>query len=230
MGYVMERGALVDKMFYTIQLAFRNVPASLAVAIADRVHLLGHRQRPGRRGRRADGRHRLQPDAACGLRREARRRRHHGRRHARHPDPALGDDHRLRGRGRAVGGEALCGGDVPRLLPGVALSRSTSSAGRCSIRKIAPPLPEEQTRVPVPAWMPQFQAAYSQNMFVGADQGAALAVQGARDRGRGWPHRLLDAAQELCATRWCRSPSSPARWRRSGGTWSSTSRGVPRRS
>jgi len=32
MGYVMERGALVDKMFYSIQLAFRNVPASLAVA------------------------------------------------------------------------------------------------------------------------------------------------------------------------------------------------------
>lgn len=32
MGYVMERGALVDKMFYAIQLAFRNVPAALAVA------------------------------------------------------------------------------------------------------------------------------------------------------------------------------------------------------
>jgi TRAP-type mannitol/chloroaromatic compound transport system permease large subunit len=32
MGYVMERGALVDKMFYSIQLAFRGVPASLAVA------------------------------------------------------------------------------------------------------------------------------------------------------------------------------------------------------
>jgi len=32
MGYVMERGALVDKMFYSIQLAFRQVPASLAVA------------------------------------------------------------------------------------------------------------------------------------------------------------------------------------------------------
>src|SRR5207253_2225952 len=29
---VMERGALVDKMFYSIQLAFRRVPASLAVA------------------------------------------------------------------------------------------------------------------------------------------------------------------------------------------------------
>lgn len=32
MGYVMERGALVDKMFYAIQLAFRNVPGALAVA------------------------------------------------------------------------------------------------------------------------------------------------------------------------------------------------------
>ena len=32
MGYLMERGALVDKMFYSIQLAFRRVPASLAVA------------------------------------------------------------------------------------------------------------------------------------------------------------------------------------------------------
>ena len=32
MGYVMERGALVDKMFYSIQLSFRRVPASLAVA------------------------------------------------------------------------------------------------------------------------------------------------------------------------------------------------------
>ncbi len=32
MGYVMERGALVDKMFYAVQLAFRNVPGALAVA------------------------------------------------------------------------------------------------------------------------------------------------------------------------------------------------------
>ncbi len=32
MGYVMERGALVDKMFYSIELAFRRLPASLAVA------------------------------------------------------------------------------------------------------------------------------------------------------------------------------------------------------
>src|ERR1700746_1307219 len=32
MGYVMERGALVDKMFYSLQVAFRHVSASLAVA------------------------------------------------------------------------------------------------------------------------------------------------------------------------------------------------------
>jgi len=31
MGYVMERGALVDRMFYSVQLAFRRVPGSLAV-------------------------------------------------------------------------------------------------------------------------------------------------------------------------------------------------------
>ena len=33
--------------------------------------------------------------------------------------------------------------------------------------KIAPRPPEEQTRVPVPAWLRQFQAAYSPNIFVG---------------------------------------------------------------
>jgi TRAP-type mannitol/chloroaromatic compound transport system permease large subunit len=31
MGYVMERAALVDRMFHAVQLAFRRVPASLAV-------------------------------------------------------------------------------------------------------------------------------------------------------------------------------------------------------
>ncbi|MSP87924.1 MAG: TRAP transporter large permease subunit [Alphaproteobacteria bacterium] len=31
MGYVIERAALVDKMFFSVQLAFRRVPASLAV-------------------------------------------------------------------------------------------------------------------------------------------------------------------------------------------------------
>src|ERR1044072_8786412 len=48
--------------------------------------------------------------------------------------------------------------------------------------KIAPRLPEEQTRIPVPAWMRTFQGAYSRNMFVGLGQalvspGRALAIE-----------------------------------------------------
>ena len=31
MGYIMEQAALVDGMFHSVQLAFRRVPASLAV-------------------------------------------------------------------------------------------------------------------------------------------------------------------------------------------------------
>ena len=123
MGYVMERGALVDKMFYSIQLAFRRVPASLAVAtlivctfwgiasglVGAVVVLMGVIA--------------FNPMLKAGYDVKLAVRRHHRRRHARHPDPALGDDHRLRGGGRAVGGEALCGGDVSGLLPGVPLSR-----------------------------------------------------------------------------------------------------------
>ncbi|HYX02709.1 MAG TPA: TRAP transporter large permease subunit, partial [Reyranella sp.] len=36
--------------------------------------------------------------------------------------------------------------------------------------KIAPPLPEEQTKVPVPDWVRKFQAAYSSNMLIGLGQ------------------------------------------------------------
>ena len=59
MGYVMERGALVDKMFYSVQLAFRARARLACCRDAGHLHLLGHRQRPRRRGRRADGRDRL---------------------------------------------------------------------------------------------------------------------------------------------------------------------------
>src|SRR5262249_18845343 len=34
--------------------------------------------------------------------------------------------------------------------------------------KIAPSLPEDQTKVPVPAWMRSFQEAYSPNMLIGS--------------------------------------------------------------
>jgi hypothetical protein len=121
MGYVMERGALVDKMFHSVQLAFRSVPGSLAVTtliictfwgiasglVGAVVVLMGVIA--------------MRPDAQRRLRHAAGRRRDHRRRHAGHPDPALGDDHRVRGRRRPVGGQALCGRHVPRLLPGAAL-------------------------------------------------------------------------------------------------------------
>ena len=130
MGYVMERGALVDKMFYSIQLAFRRVPASLAVAtlivctfwgiasglVGAVVVLMGVIA--------------LNPMLKAGYDVQARLGRDHGRRHARHPDPAVGDDHRVRGGRRAVGRQALCVGDVPRLLPRRSCTSSTSSAGR----------------------------------------------------------------------------------------------------
>src|SRR5205085_6685678 len=53
--------------------------------------------------------------------------------------------------------------------------------------KIAPPLPEEQTRVPIPAWMRKFQAAYSSNMFVGllsalVSPSRALAIENENGR------------------------------------------------
>src|SRR5262249_28623804 len=46
--------------------------------------------------------------------------------------------------------------------------------------KIAPPLPEELTRVPVPAWVPKFQQAYSSNMLVGLSH-ALLSPARARE-------------------------------------------------
>ena len=123
MGYVMERGALVDKMFHSVQLAFRRVPGSLAVTtliictfwgiasglVGAVVVLMGVIA--------------LRPMLNAGYDMRLASGRHHRRRHARHPDPAVGDDHRLRRRGRPVDRQALCGGDVPRLLPGASLPR-----------------------------------------------------------------------------------------------------------
>src|SRR6185312_9135766 len=57
--------------------------------------------------------------------------------------------------------------------------------------KIAPPLPEELTRVPVPDWMRKFEAAYSRNVFVGllsalASPARALAIDTGKGRITYW--------------------------------------------
>ena len=122
MGYIMERAALVDRMFHSVQLAFRRVPASLAVTtllvcafwgiasgiVGAVVVLMGVIA--------------LAADAERRIRCAARLRRHRRRRHPRHSDPALGDADRLCGGCRTVDREALCGGDAAGFLPYIPLS------------------------------------------------------------------------------------------------------------
>jgi TRAP-type mannitol/chloroaromatic compound transport system permease large subunit len=166
MGYVMERGALVDKMFYSIQLAFRNVPASLAVATLIVCTFWGI----------ASG----LVGAVVVLMGVI----------AFNPMLRAGYDVKLAAGVITAGGTlgilippsvmiivyaAVAGQSVVKLyaaamFPGFFLSflYLVYIVGWAMINpKIAPKLPEEQTKVPVPDWMRKFQAAYSKNMFVG---------------------------------------------------------------
>ena len=166
MGYVMERGALVDKMFYSIQLAFRRVPASLAVASLLVCTFWGI----------ASG----LVGAVVVLMGVI----------AFNPMLRAGYDVRL------AAGVITAGGTLGILIPpSVMIIVFAAVAGQSVVKlyaaamfpgfflaflyllyiigwallnpKIAPKLPEEQTRVPVPDWMPSFQQTYSSNMFVG---------------------------------------------------------------
>jgi TRAP-type mannitol/chloroaromatic compound transport system permease large subunit len=171
MGYVMERGALVDKMFYSIQLAFRNVPASLAVATLIVCTFWGI----------ASG----LVGAVVVLMGVI----------AFNPMLKAGYDVKL------ASGVITAGGTLGILIPpSVMIIVYAAVAGQSVVKlyaaamfpgfflsflylvyiigwamlnpKIAPPLPVEQTKVPVPDWMRKFQAAYSRNVFVGL--GSAL--------------------------------------------------------
>jgi TRAP-type mannitol/chloroaromatic compound transport system permease large subunit len=166
MGYVMERGALVDKMFYSIQLAFRKVPASLAVATLIVCTFWGI----------ASG----LVGAVVVLMGVI----------AFNPMLKAGYDVKL------ASGVITAGGTLGILIPpSVMIIVYAAVAGQSVVKlyaaamfpgfflsflylvyiigwamlnpKIAPPLPEAQMRVPVPDWMRKFQAAYSRNVFVG---------------------------------------------------------------
>ena len=166
MGYVMERGALVDKMFYSVQLAFRRVPASLAVATLIICTFWGI----------ASG----LVGAVVVLMGVI----------AFNPMLKAGYDVKL------AAGVITAGGTLGILIPpSVMIIVYAAVAGQSVVKlyaaamfpgfflaflyliyiigwaminpKIAPPLPEEQTRVPVPPWMRKFQAAYSNNILVG---------------------------------------------------------------
>ena len=166
MGYVMERGALVDKMFYSIQLAFRNVPASLAVATLVVCTFWGI----------ASG----LVGAVVVLMGVI----------AFNPMLKAGYDVKLASGVITAGGTlgilippsvmiivyaAVAGQSVVKLyaaamFPGffLALLYLVYIVGWAMLNpKIAPPLPQDQTQVPMPGWSPPFQQAYSQNMFAG---------------------------------------------------------------
>jgi TRAP-type mannitol/chloroaromatic compound transport system permease large subunit len=165
MGYVMERGALVDKMFYSIQLAFRKVPASLAVATLIVCTFWGI----------ASG----LVGAVVVLMGVI----------AFNPMLKAGYDVKL------AAGVITAGGTLGILIPpSVMIIVYAAVAGQSVVKlyasamfpgfflsllyliyiigwaminpKIAPPLPESQTKVPVPGWLHRFQEAYSKNVFV----------------------------------------------------------------
>src|SRR5246127_2642092 len=166
MGYVMERGALVDKMFYSIQLAFRNVPASLAVAtlivctfwgiasglVGAVVVLMGviafnPMLRAGYDVKLASGV--ITAGGTLGIL---------------IPPSVMIIVY------AAVAGQSVVKLYAAAMFPGFFLSflYLVYIVGWAMINpKIAPKLPEEQTKVPVPDWLRKFQAAYSGNVFVG---------------------------------------------------------------
>ena len=165
MGYVMERGALVEKMYYAIQLSFSRIPGSLAVATLFVCTFWGIAS--GLVGAVVV----LMGVIAMG------------------PMLRAGYDTRL------AAGVITAGGTLGILIPpSVMIIVYAAVAGESVVRlyaatlfpgfflaflylvyvvgwsmlspKIAPPLPPESTKVPVPGWMRELQAAYSQNMLV----------------------------------------------------------------
>jgi TRAP-type mannitol/chloroaromatic compound transport system permease large subunit len=171
MGYVMERGALVDKMFYSIQLAFRRVPASLAVATLIVCTFWGI----------ASG----LVGAVVVLMGVI----------AFNPMLKAGYDVKL------ASGVITAGGTLGILIPpSVMIIVYAAVAGQSIVKlyaaamfpgfflsflylvyivawaminpKIAPPLPEDQTKVPVPAWLSRFEHAYpSQTILISLIKG-----------------------------------------------------------
>ena len=166
MGYVMERGALVDKMFYSIQLSFRRVPASLAVAtlivctfwgiasglVGAVVVLMGviainPMLRAGYDVKLASGV--ITAGGTLGIL---------------IPPSVMIIVY------AAVAGQSVVKLYAAAMFPGffLAFLYLVYILGWATINpKIAPPLPEDQTKVPVPGWMRSFEAAYSPNMLIG---------------------------------------------------------------
>ena len=75
--------------------------------------------------------------------------------------------------------------------------------------KIAPPLPEEQTRVPVPAWMRKFQAGlFAQHAASGCSRRCSRRRRRAAIETRWRPPSATGCCSRTSSPRWCRSCSS----------------------
>lgn len=179
MGYVMERGALVDKMFYSIQLAFRRLPASLAVAtlivctfwgiasglVGAVVVLMGviafnPMLRAGYDVKLASGV--ITAGGTLGIL---------------IPPSVMIIVY------AAVAGQSVVKLYAAAMLPGffLAFLYLVYVIGWAMINpKVAPPLPEEQTRVNVPEWVRKLQTMYSPNLFVALSK-AMVAPAGAKE-------------------------------------------------
>ena len=103
-------------------------------------------------------------NAECRLRRQARFGSHYRRRDAGHPYPTLGDDYRLCRGVRAVDRESSMPPPCCRASFSPSSISCTSSAGRSSIRKIAPKLSADQYRVTVPDWIKQLESKRSRSI------------------------------------------------------------------
>ena len=114
MGYMIERSNILDRLFYSLQVALRAIPGVDGGGGARHLRAVRHRDRHRRRGGDADGPARLPGDAQGRLRPEAVGRRDLRRRHARHPDSAVDHADRLRRHLGGLGGEALRRGDHAR--------------------------------------------------------------------------------------------------------------------
>ena len=196
MGYVMERAALVDKMFYSVQLSLRGVPASLAVTSLVVCAFWG--MATGLVG------------AVVVLMGVV----------AFQPMLRAGYDTRLAAGVITAGGTlgilippsimiivyaAVAGQSVVKLyaaamFPGLFLAflYVLYVIGRTLMNPaLAPPLSEEDTKIPVPAWMRKFALGLFAQHACRAPLGLVLAVEGGRHRNRGRTPHLREAVQEL---------------------------------
>ncbi len=102
MAAMLEKAGIIEELFDVIYKWLGRAEGRPGVGDGGGLHDARGDGRRRRRHRGHDGHDRAAGDAAARLRAEARLRLAAGRRHARHPDPAVGDGDRLRGRRAAI--------------------------------------------------------------------------------------------------------------------------------